>query len=299
MKNRESRPIVDFSEETATEAVVQSLAQTPDPRLRSLLQSLVRHLHGFVREVELTPEEWGAAIEFLTATGKMCSETRQEFILLSDILGVSMLVDAIANRVSNGGTPSTVLGPFHMVESPRRELGDSIALQQGGEPCLVTGTVRSIDGKPLRGAEIDVWHANQEGFYDVQQPGVQPERNLRGLFRADGEGLFWFRTITPCHYPVPVDGPVGGIFRATKRFNERPAHIHFIAEAPGHRPLTTHVFVADSPCLDTDPVFGVKRSLVRDFERVDDPSRAAHFGLPNPFRQVTFDIVLVPKTDPR
>lgn len=294
MKETENDPMADFSEETATEAVVQSLARTPDPRLRAVLESLVRHLHGFVRELELRPEEWGAAIEFLTATGKMCSETRQEFILLSDILGVSMLVDAIANRAATGGTPSTVLGPFHMVESPPRELGATIALQEGGEPCLVSGTVRSVDGKPLPGAKVDVWHANHEGFYDVQQPGVQPERNLRGLFATDGEGRFWFRTETPRHYPVPTDGPGGALLRATKRFHERPAHIHFIANAAGHRPLTTHVFVANSPCLDTDPVFGVKRSLVRDFALVDDPTRAVRFGMPNPFRHVSFDIVLAP-----
>lgn len=292
--NREASAAIDFDEHSATEAVVRSHGAVQDPRLREILAALIRHVHDFVREVELTPEEWARGIDFLTATGQACGPTRQEFILLSDVLGVSMLVDAIANRAPSGATPSTVLGPFHMVESPPRALGDSIALAEGGEPCLVTGTVRSLDGRPLPGAAVDVWQASHEGFYDVQQPGEQPERNLRGLFTCDEDGRFWFRTVVPRHYPIPVDGPVGDLLRAARRLHERPAHIHLQVAAPGHRTLTTHVFVADSPCLDSDPVFGVKRALVREFSQVDDPDRAAHLGLPNPFRRVTFDVVLAP-----
>jgi catechol 1,2-dioxygenase len=246
-----------------------------------------------VKDVELTEEEWGVAIDFLTRTGQRCSDVRQEFILLSDVLGVSMLVETINHRTGGTSTESTVLGPFHMVESPPRELGENIALDGKGEPCLVTGRVTGPDGEPLAGALVDVWQANDEGFYDVQQPGVQPERNLRGLFTADAEGRFWFRSIVPSYYPIPDDGPVGELLAATGRHPNRPAHLHFIVAAPGYRSVTTHVFVADSPYLDSDAVFGVKESLVRAVPEVDDPARAAEVGLANPFRTLTFDLTLL------
>ena len=281
-----------FSEERSAEVVAASFAETPDPRLRQVMTSLVRHLHAFVKDVELTEEEWGRAIGFLTATGQMCDDVRQEFVLLSDVLGVSMLVETINHRTGGASTESTVLGPFHMVESPPRELGDNIALDGRGEPCLVTGRVTGPDGEPLAGALVDVWQANDDGFYDVQQPGVQPERNLRGLFTADADGRFWFRSIVPRHYPIPADGPVGELLAATGRHPNRPAHVHFIVTAPGHRPVTTHLFVADSPYIDSDAVFGVKDSLVREFPLVDDPARAGEVGLPTPFRAVHFDVTL-------
>jgi protocatechuate 3,4-dioxygenase beta subunit len=179
-----------------------------------------------------------------------------------------------------------------MVDSPPRELGDSISLDGKGEPCLVTGRVTGPDGEPLPGASVDVWQASEDGFYDVQQPEIQPESNLRGLFTAAADGTFWFRTVVPRYYPIPDDGPVGGLLRATGRHPYRPAHIHFIVAADGYQPVTTHLFVADTPYLDSDAVFGVKESLVRDFPVVDDPERAAEFGLPNPFRAVHFDVVL-------
>jgi catechol 1,2-dioxygenase len=185
-----------------------------------------------------------------------------------------------------------VLGPFHVVASPERELGADIDLDGQGTPCVVSGQVRSGDGTPLAGACVDVWQANADGFYDVQRPGEIPERNLRGMFSADDDGRFWFRTIVPSDYPIPNDGPVGRLLAATGRHPYRPAHVHLIVSAPGHRPVTTHAFVADSPYLDSDVVFGVKESLVRDFAEVDDPSRAASFGVPNPFRAATFDVVL-------
>jgi protocatechuate 3,4-dioxygenase beta subunit len=282
-----------FSEQRSAEVVAASFESTPDPRLKQVLTSLVHHLHAFVKDVELTEEEWGVAIDFLTRTGQMCSDVRQEFILLSDVLGVSMLVETINHRTGGTSTESTVLGPFHMVESPPRALGEDINLDRKGTPCLVSGRVTGPDGEPLAGASVDVWQTNEDGFYDVQQPGIQPPGNLRGLFTADAEGRFWFRSIVPRYYPIPDDGPVGELLAATGRHPNRPAHIHFIVTAPGHRPVTTHLFVDDSPYIDSDAVFGVKDSLVREFPVVDDPARAEEVGLPNPFRTVHFDVALL------
>ena len=283
-----------FTEEGSADTVTASFAQCADPRLRMVLESLVRHLHAFVKDVALTEDEWSAAIRFLTATGQMSDDVRQEFILLSDVLGVSMLVDTINHRSGDGATESTVLGPFHVVTSPERELGADIALDGNGTPCVVSGQVRASNGAALPGAKVDVWQANADGFYDVQQPGVQPERNLRGMFTTDHEGRFWFRSIVPSDYPIPDDGPVGQLLAATGRHPYRPAHVHFIVAADGHRPVTTHAFVADSPYLESDVVFGVKQSLVRDFAEVDDVARAAQFGVTNPFREARFDVVLTP-----
>ena len=284
----------DFTEETAADAVVESFAATADPRLRELLTSLVRHLHAFVRDTEPTIAEWERAIDFLTATGQKCDDERQEFILLSDVLGISMLVETINNRTTAGATESTVLGPFHMVTSPRRALGDSIDLVGTGPQCVLEGRVLSADGTPLPGAELDVWQANDQGFYDVQQPDVQPPGNGRGLFTAGPDGAYWFRTIVPTYYPIPTDGPVGTLLEATKRHPYRPAHIHFIVTAPGHRPLTTHIFVAGSPYIESDAVFAVKKSLITEFTPVDDPALAARYGLTGPFQVANFDIVLQP-----
>lgn len=292
-----------------TEAVVDSMDGTSDPRLRELLAALTRHLHAFVRETEPTMAEWERAIAFLTATGQACTATRQEFVLLSDVLGVSMLVetinsergtgdrdgtDASRDRSAEAGgvTESTVLGPFHMTESPARALGADIDLVGGGEPCVISGRVLSRDGTPLPGAVLDVWQANAEGFYDVQQPDVQPPGNGRGLFTTDDEGRFWFRTCVPSPYPIPTDGPVGALLRATARHPYRPAHIHFIGSAEGHRTVTTHIFVAGSDHLDSDAVFAVKESLVQDFAETDAPELAREFGIPNPFRHARFDLVL-------
>ena len=284
----------DFTEETAADAVVESFAATPDPRLRDLLTSLVRHLHAFVRDTEPTIAEWERAIDFLTATGQKCDRERQEFILLSDVLGISMLVETLNNRTAGNATESTVLGPFHMVTSPRRSLGDTIDLVGTGPQCVLEGRVLSADGRPLPGAELDVWQANDQGFYDVQQPGVQPPGNGRGLFTADQDGAYWFRTIVPSHYPIPTDGPVGTLLKATRRHPYRPAHIHFIVTAPGHRPLTTHIFVAGSPYIESDAVFAVKKSLITEFTTVDDLALAARYGLTGPFQRANFDIVLQP-----
>ena len=282
-----------FSEERSAEVVAASFAGTPDPRLRQLMTSLVHHLHAFVKEVELTEEEWSVAVDFLTRTGQTSSAVRQEFILLSDVLGASMLVETINHRTGGSSTESTVLGPFHVVQSPIRQLGEDIALDGKGTPCLVSGQVTGPDGEPLAGASVDVWQTNEDGFYDVQQPDLQPPGNLRGLFTADAEGRFWFRSVVPRWYPIPDDGPVGQLLAATGRHPNRPAHLHVIASAPGYLPVTTHVFVDDSPYLDSDAVFGVKESLVRPVPEVDDPVRAAELGLPNPFRTLRFDVSLL------
>ncbi|MCX4885397.1 MULTISPECIES: dioxygenase [unclassified Streptomyces] len=277
---------------TVTDEAVSSLDGTADPRLRELLTGLIRHLHAFARETRLTQEEWERAVGFLTATGQTCTDTRQEFILLSDVLGLSMLVETINGDRAPGATESTVLGPFHMTESPVRELGANIDLVGGGEPCVVSGRVLSRDGTALPGAVVDVWQADGNGFYDVQRPEEQPPGNGRGLFTADTEGRFWFRTCVPSPYPIPTDGPVGDLLRASARHPYRPAHIHFIASAAGHAPVTTHIFVAGSDYLDSDAVFAVKPSLVQDFTVTDDPSRAREFGVANPFRHARFDLVL-------
>jgi protocatechuate 3,4-dioxygenase beta subunit len=275
-----------------TERTLRSFDAAPDERLRFLLQSLVTHLHGFVREAEPTVEEWKQAIAFLTATGQKCDDLRQEFILLSDVLGVSSLVETVNHRVLEAETAQTVLGPFHVVESPPRELGDNICLTEPGEPCVVVGRVLARDGSPVPGARIDTWAADHDGFYDVQRPGEIPELNLRGLFTTDELGRFWFRTEMPHYYPIPTDGPVGALLNASGRHPYRPAHIHLIAEASGYEPVTTHIFAADSPYLDSDAVFGVKDSLIREFELADDPDRAAGYRIANPFRYVEFDLVL-------
>ena len=257
---------------------------------------MVRHLHAFVRDTEPTIAEWERAIGFLTATGQKCDHERQEFILLSDVLGISMLVETINNRTTGTSTESTVLGPFHMVTSPRRALGDSIDLIGTGPQCVLEGRVLSAGGTPVPGAELDVWQANDQGFYDVQQPGVQPAGNGRGRFTAGQDGAYWFRTIVPTYYPIPTDGPVGTLLEATKRHPYRPAHLHFIVTAPGHRPLTTHIFVAGSPCIESDAVFAVKKSLITEFTAVDDPALAARYGLAGPFQLANFDIVLQPES---
>jgi hydroxyquinol 1,2-dioxygenase len=284
----------DFTEETAADAVIESLAPSTDPRLREILTSLVRHLHAFAREVELTIPEWNSAIDFLTRVGQKCDADRQEFILLSDVLGLSMLTETINNRKFGVATESTVLGPFHVVESPPLDLGANIDHVGTGTPCVVTGRIVSVDGTPAPGALIDVWQANDQGFYDVQQPDVQPRGNGRGLFTADAEGRFWFRTIVPSYYPIPTDGPVGELLIATGRHAFRPAHIHFIVSAPGHRELTTHAFVAGSEYIESDTVFAVKKSLVIDFELVEDAEQAGQWNVPVPFRHADLEIIMQP-----
>jgi hydroxyquinol 1,2-dioxygenase len=292
---------VNFTEETATDAVLSSLADTPDPRTRQVIGAVVRHLHALIREVEPTMAEWERAVGFLTAVGQKSDDTRQEFVLLSDVLGVSMLVESVNARLAGSQTAgsrpvtaSTVLGPFHVVASPVRQSGDDIDLVGGHQPCVVAGQVTDPTGSPVVGAAVDVWQCDEAGFYDVQQPERQPLGNGRGLFTTDAEGRFWFRTVVPRYYPIPTDGPVGDLLRATARHPFRPAHIHFVVTATGFVPLTTHVFVADSAYIDSDAVFAVNQALIEDFVEVDDPAQAAGLGVTAPYRAARADLVLRP-----
>jgi hydroxyquinol 1,2-dioxygenase len=276
----------DFDETNITEAVIAQFGDVPDPRLKRIMTSLVRHLHDFVRDVEPSFEEWSAAIDYLTRTGQMCTDRRQEFILLSDTLGVSMLVDAINHRMPEGATETTVLGPFYVDNPPELPAGADVSDGIDGTPLLVEGTVWSIDGTPLAGAVVDIWHADGAGFYDVQHADLDGPL-LRGRFRTDDAGRFSFRTIMPAFYPVPHDGPVGEMLAAARRHPYRPAHVHFMISAQGYETLVTHVFASDSPYLDTDAVFGVKNSLIADFTH-----RPADAALPRDHRHLAYDFGL-------
>lgn len=245
-----------------TGQVLSAYAGTPEPRLREILAALISHLHAFTVETRLTAQEWMAGVEFLTATGQKCDSERQEFILLSDVLGLSSLVDLI--NAADGATESTVLGPFHVPGAPQRTMGEQIGRPQDGDPTLVRGQVTDRAGSPLASATLDIWQASSNGLYDTQDP-QQPPFNLRGVFVTGPDGAYQFRTARPVSYPIPTDGPVGGLLRGAGRHHWRAAHIHAIVSAPGHRSVTTHIFDADNPYLDSDTVFGVKDSLVRQF----------------------------------
>jgi protocatechuate 3,4-dioxygenase beta subunit len=255
----------NLTEANMTEAVIARTAPTTDSRLGEIMASLVKHLHAFVREVELTPDEWFQGIQILTRTGHMCDDKRQEFILLSDTLGVSMLVDAIANRTSGRSTESSVLGPFWREGTPFSENGAHIA--KGIEGATLDVEVRVADeaGGPLAGAEVDVWHTSPDGLYDTQI-GDGTEHNMRARFRTDADGFVRFTSVMPHSYPIPDDGPVGDMLKALGRHPFRPAHVHFWLTAPGHRDLVTQLFVEGDDYLDGDAVFGVKNSLVVPFE---------------------------------
>ena len=258
-------PIRNFTEKTLTAEVLKRVGKAPDKRTRQIMQSLVKHLHAFVREVRPTQEEWFQGIQFLTRTGHLCDDKRQEFILMSDTLGVSMLVDFINYGKVGKSTESTVLGPFFVEGAPEMALGASIAGPgTPGEPCAVSGTVKDLKGKPIAGALIDVWEGGADGLYDVQKPDGT---NLRARFRTDEAGRFHFKCITPVSYPVPHDGPVGKMLAATGRHPMRPGHLHFMIEAPGCDKLVTHLFVKGDKYLDSDAVFGVKDSLIVNFKK--------------------------------
>jgi hydroxyquinol 1,2-dioxygenase len=284
----------DFDEKNITDAVLARLAESASPRVREVSAALVRHLHAFVREIEPTIEEWEAGIRFLTETGKMCSNTRQEFILLSDTLGVSMLVDAINHRFPEGATETTVLGPFFVPDAPELPLGADIAAETRGAPLLVEGSVRSLDRRPIADATVDTWHSDDDGFYDVQHIEATGGLKLRGRFRTDAGGRFWFRTIVPTSYPIPYDGPVGKMLEAQGRHPYRPAHVHFLIAAPGHERLITHVFIAGDKYLDSDAVFGVKNSLIRRLEWREAAEAAKGRGMAGRHAVLSYDFVLTP-----
>lgn len=259
-----------FSEAGSVEAVNMRMGEDIDPRLKQVMRCLVAHLHAFVKEIELTQAEWDFAIDFLTRTGQICSEERQEFILLSDTLGVSMLVDAINNRRPPPSTENTVLGPFHVTGAPVLPMGANISLDGKGERCLFEGRVVDLDGHPIEGATIDVWSDNSEGYYDVQQPDTQPKWNNRGIFVTGADGCYRFFGIKPVAYPIPNDGPVGRMLDRLGRHPYRPAHTHFTVKAQGYQRLVTHTFVGDDDYIESDTVFGVKKTLVAPFERLAD-----------------------------
>ena len=255
---------MNFNEETLTDAVLARMDGCDDARFRTIMSSLVRHLHAFVREVELTEAEWNEGIRFLTATGQKCDDKRQEFILLSDTLGVSMLVDAINHRYAQGATETTVFGPFFVEGAPHVAQWADIRGGARGVPCFVSGTVSDVDGAPIADAVIDVWQSDgEEGFYDVQKPGGASY--CRAKVHTDASGRFGFLPVKPVSYPVPTDGPVGAMLLKMGRHPFRPAHIHTMIAREGFAPLTTHLFVAGDEYLDSDAVFGVKDSLVVDF----------------------------------
>ena len=274
-----------FTEASSVETVNSRMGDSTDPRLKQVMSSLVQHLHAFIKDVGLTQEEWEYGIGFLTRTGQMCSGERQEFILLSDTLGVSMLVDAINNRRPEGATENTVFGPFHVDDAPIRAMGDNISLDGKGESCLFEGRVLDLDGKPIAGATVDVWSDNADGFYDVQQPGIQPKWNNRGRFITGADGRYAFRGIKPVSYPIPDDGPVGQMLGHLGRHPYRPAHMHYLVTAPGFQKLVTHTFVGGDSYLTSDAVFGVKNTLVAPFDKVEGGQTLWHSP---------FDFTLVP-----
>ena len=283
------------TEDDITAEVLRRFDATTDPRLRHIMQSLVRHLHAFVKAVELTEAEWMTAIQFLTETGHMCSDRRQEYILLSDTLGVSMVVDLINHRKPEGATESTVFGPFHRAGAPELPAGGNIAPRdEKGIPTVVSGRVLTLDGGPIAGARVDVWQADSSGRYDSQY-AESDELHLRGQFRTDEDGRFLIRTVRPVYYAIPTDGPVGRMLTATNRHPWRPAHIHFVVSADGYEPVTTHVFDDADPYLESDTVFAVKDSLMCTFVRHDvRDDEAARFELEPPFCTAQFDFVLKP-----
>ncbi|MGA8550073.1 MAG: intradiol ring-cleavage dioxygenase [Stellaceae bacterium] len=286
------------TEDDITAEVVQRFAQTPHPRLREIMLSLIRHLHEFVKEVNLTEAEWFQAIEILTEAGHMNSDKRQEFILFSDTLGVSMVVDLLNHRKPDGATESTVFGPFHRQNAPELPWGGNIAhLDHEGAPTLVSGRVLDLDGRPVAGALLDVWQAQTSGLYDSQDPALH-EMHMRGKFRSDAEGRYLLRTVLPVHYPIPSDGPVGAMLRATGGHPWRPAHIHFVVSAAGYEPVTTHIFDRTDEYLGSDAVFAVKESLICDFTRhqtVDGEAR--RLGIAAPYFTTEFDFRLKPASE--
>ena len=290
----------DYNQEKLTQDVVDAFAKTPDPRLRQLMTALVKHVHAFAREVDLTPEEWMAGIRFLTKTGRISTDQRPEFILLSDTLGLSMMVVSLAQARASGdakgateATEATVEGPFYWAGAPECKLGADIGEGVPGEPTLYMGRVTDTDGKPLAGALLDVWSGDGDGKYDVQLADP-PTMKARGRFRTDAEGRYWFWSIRPAYYPVPDDGPVGEMMRITNRSIYRPGHIHMQVSAPGHVSCTTHIFVAGSPYIDEDAVFGKRDSLVVDFDQHPPGKAVDGREMKVPYHSASYDFRLAP-----
>lgn len=282
----------NIDQHNITQAVIARFASCEDARLKRVLTALVTHLHDFVREVELTEAEWMEGIRFLTDTGHACDARRQEFILLSDTLGVSMLTVALNQSRPPGATEATVFGPFHVDDAPQAEAGADLAAGAPGEPLFVDLEVVDLQGRPVAGAEVDVWQADEEGLYDVQRPELGDTRRARGVLRTDARGRTQFRSVLPTAYPVPTDGPVGRLLVASGRHPWRPAHVHFLIRAPGFRTLITHLFRDGDPYLDSDVVFGVRSSLIGNFEH-----HAQGPLLDGPYSTLAHRFVLAPGED--
>jgi hydroxyquinol 1,2-dioxygenase len=279
------------TEANLTDIVGERWKDIPDPRLRQVMGAAIKHLHAFVREVEPTQSEWAAAIDFLTRIGKMCDDKRQEFILFSDVLGVSMLVDAINNRLATAATPTTVEGPFHVANAPVMDDGANMAKGAPGIPCFVVGKVRDLDGRPVANATLDLWQTDGEGLYEAQRDVTEPW--MRGLYRSQADGSYVVRTVAPIGYTIPMDGPVGQLMQKTDISHMRPAHIHFCVDSPGYHRLITHLFQRGCPYIETDVVYGVKEPLIVDFAKQPAGSKAPNGETINePFYVVKYDFVL-------
>ena len=283
----------NLSEDTITQAVLARHKDAPDARVKEIMTALVQHLHAFAREVTLTEAEWFEGIRFLTEVGHITNDQRQEFILLSDTLGLSMLVIAMNNRKPEGCTEATVFGPFHVEGAPQYALGADVANGARGEPCFVRGHLRGLDGRPVADATIDVWQADETGLYDVQYKDLQRHR-ARGVLHAGPDGEFHFRTIVANAYPIPNDGPVGRLLQALNRHPWRPAHLHFMIKAPGYETLVTHVFRDGDKYLDSDAVFGVRSSLIAEWVRHAPGTAPDGTRLDVPYYTLDFDFVLNP-----
>jgi hydroxyquinol 1,2-dioxygenase len=288
----------NIDERTITPAFLERISNCADPRLREVLGALVRHLHDFAREVHLTQDEWKKGIDFLTATGRKCDDKRQEFVLLSDTLGLSMLMVALNQGKAPGATEATVLGPFHTEDAPPVEQGADIGRGAPGEPLFIGARIRGADGRAIAGASVDVWQADDDGLYDVQRAELGDERRARGLFASDAEGRVRFRTIMPTAYPVPTDGPVGAMLLATGRHPWRPAHVHFLIRATGFQTLVTHIFRDGDRYLDSDVVFGVRSSLVGNFVRHEPGTAPDGSRVDVAFYTLEQDFVLAPDAGP-
>jgi len=285
--------VKNMTEAELTDVVIERYSRTPDARVKEILFSLIRHLHAFARDVRLTEAEWIVGVDFLTRTGQISDDKRQEMILLSDNLGLSSLVNMISANVPEGATETTVLGPFYVPSSPERKWGESVLLRPLGDdmPLVVHGRVVGPDGEGIAGATIEIWQTDSNGMYDIQDK-TQPQDNLRGFYRTHPDGEFLLKTIRPTSYPIPTDGPVGELLRATSRQPYRPAHVHAIVSAEGYKPLTTHLFDAEDTYLDKDVVFAVKPSLIRNFIRNDSAAEAKKWGVSAPFWQLENDFHL-------
>jgi protocatechuate 3,4-dioxygenase beta subunit len=283
-----------FNEDTLTDAALARLKEMKDPRFKQIMTSAIKHLHAFAKDVQLNEEEWIEGIKFLTATGKMCDDKRQEFILLSDVLGLSMMIVALNHKTIPGATEATVLGPFFAHGAPEFDYGADMrkGASVKGEDTWVSGRVLSVDGKPIAAATLDIWQAKADGIYDVQDPKAEFE--LRGRVKANAEGRYAFKTYKPVFYGVPTDGPVGDLLRAMSRHPMRPAHMHAIVSAPGYQQVITHVFVDGDPYIDSDAVFAVKDSLIGKYKKVDSADEAKKIGMPNPFLRLDWDFHLAP-----